>query len=85
MALGNYAQAAKTAVIIARSEQELGNYKVCRILMLRLLMYLYSCLGRPQYFVRYIQEPGITQHQDSLRVEALIVGAALVRFGQSAR
>ena len=28
MALGNFAQAAKTAVIIARSEQELGNYKV---------------------------------------------------------
>ncbi|OQR99725.1 hypothetical protein ACHHYP_04614 [Achlya hypogyna] len=28
MALGNYAQAAKTAIIIARQEQELGNYKV---------------------------------------------------------
>jgi len=28
MALGNYGQAAKTAIIIARQEQELGNYKV---------------------------------------------------------
>lgn len=28
MALGNYPQAAKTAIIIARQEQELGNYKV---------------------------------------------------------
>lgn len=28
MALGNYAQAAKTAIIIARQEQELGNYKL---------------------------------------------------------
>jgi WD repeat-containing protein 19 len=28
MALGNYNQAAKTAIIIARQEQELGNYKV---------------------------------------------------------
>ena len=28
MALGNYEQAARTAVIIARREQELGNYKV---------------------------------------------------------
>jgi len=28
MALGNYSQAAKTAIIIARQEQELGNYKV---------------------------------------------------------
>ncbi|DAZ95514.1 TPA: LOW QUALITY PROTEIN: hypothetical protein N0F65_001853, partial [Lagenidium giganteum] len=28
MALGNYAQAAKTAIIISRQEQELGNYKV---------------------------------------------------------
>ncbi|KAG7395718.1 WD repeat-containing protein 19 [Phytophthora boehmeriae] len=30
LALGNYAQAAKTAVIIARQEQELGNYKLAR-------------------------------------------------------
>lgn len=30
MALGNYAQAAKTALIIARQEQELGNYKLAR-------------------------------------------------------
>ena len=28
MALGNYPQAAKTAIIIARQEQELGNYKI---------------------------------------------------------
>lgn len=28
MALGNYAQAAKTAIIISRQEQELGNYKM---------------------------------------------------------
>ncbi|TMW60429.1 hypothetical protein Poli38472_000471 [Pythium oligandrum] len=28
MALGNYTQAAKTAIIISRQEQELGNYKV---------------------------------------------------------
>jgi len=28
MALGNYPQAAKTAIIIARQEQELGNYRV---------------------------------------------------------
>lgn len=28
MALGNYTQAAKTAIIIARQEQELGNYRV---------------------------------------------------------
>lgn len=28
MALGNYSQAAKTAIIIARQEQELGNYRV---------------------------------------------------------
>ena len=28
LALGNYAQAAKTAIIIARQEQELGNYRV---------------------------------------------------------
>lgn len=28
MALGNYAQAAKTAIIISRQEQELGNYKI---------------------------------------------------------
>lgn len=27
MALGNFPQAAKTAVVIARQEQELGNYK----------------------------------------------------------
>ncbi|KAF1791464.1 WD40/YVTN repeat-like-containing domain [Phytophthora cactorum] len=30
LALGNYTQAAKTAVIIARQEQELGNYKLAR-------------------------------------------------------
>ena len=30
MALGNYLQAAKTAIIIARQEQELGNYRVAR-------------------------------------------------------
>ncbi|RLN32585.1 hypothetical protein BBJ28_00018526 [Nothophytophthora sp. Chile5] len=30
LALGNYVQAAKTAVIIARQEQELGNYKLAR-------------------------------------------------------
>ena len=28
MALGNYPQAAKTAIIIARQEQELGNYRI---------------------------------------------------------
>ena len=28
MALGNYPQAAKTAIIIARQEQELGNYRL---------------------------------------------------------
>lgn len=28
MALGNYSQASKTAVIIARQEQDLGNYKL---------------------------------------------------------
>jgi hypothetical protein len=27
---GNYTQASKTAVIIARQEQDLGNYKVTR-------------------------------------------------------
>ena len=34
MALGNYAQAAKTALIIARQEQELGNYKVAHNILL---------------------------------------------------
>jgi WD repeat-containing protein 19 len=34
MALGNYAQAAKTAIIIARQEQELGNYKVTTTIVL---------------------------------------------------
>lgn len=29
MALGNFKQAARTAVIIAKQEQEEGNYKVC--------------------------------------------------------
>ena len=33
MALGNYKQASKTAVIIARQEQELGNYKVAHFLL----------------------------------------------------
>lgn len=28
MALGSYSQAAKTAIIIAKQEQDLGNYKV---------------------------------------------------------
>ncbi|GBG61180.1 hypothetical protein CBR_g19256 [Chara braunii] len=34
MALGNYDQAAKTAVIIARQEQELGNYKLAHTQLL---------------------------------------------------
>jgi WD repeat-containing protein 19 len=33
VALGNYAQAAKTAIIIARQEQELGNYKVAHSIL----------------------------------------------------
>uniref|UniRef100_A0A7S3LUV7 WD repeat-containing protein 19 n=1 Tax=Palpitomonas bilix TaxID=652834 RepID=A0A7S3LUV7_9EUKA len=33
LALGNYVQAAKTAVIIARQEQELGNYKVAHSIL----------------------------------------------------
>jgi WD repeat-containing protein 19 len=33
MALGNFPQAAKTAVIIARQEQELGNYKVAHTIL----------------------------------------------------
>jgi WD repeat-containing protein 19 len=33
MALGNYAQAAATALIIARQEQELGNYKVAHSML----------------------------------------------------
>nr|CCA16506.1 PREDICTED: similar to WD repeat domain 19 putative [Albugo laibachii Nc14] len=34
MALGNYAQAAKTALIISRQEQDLGNYKVAHDVLL---------------------------------------------------
>jgi len=34
MALGNYPQAAKTAIIIARQEQELGNYRVAHQILL---------------------------------------------------
>ena len=33
MALGNFKQASKTASIIARQEQELGNYKVAHFLL----------------------------------------------------
>ena len=33
MALGNYPQAAKTATIIARQEQELGNYKIAHTML----------------------------------------------------
>ena len=33
MALGNFKQASKTAIIIARQEQELGNYKVAHFLL----------------------------------------------------
>ena len=36
MALGNYPQAAKTALIISRQEQELGNYKVSGVALLML-------------------------------------------------
>ena len=36
MALGNYKQASKTAVIIARQEQELGEYKVAHFFCTKL-------------------------------------------------
>lgn len=50
MALGNFAQAAKTAVIIARSEQELGNYKVFIITFLIILLLTLSFCRLPTAF-----------------------------------
>jgi WD repeat-containing protein 19 len=35
MALGNYAQAGTTAIIIAKQEQEMGNYKVAHAILLQ--------------------------------------------------
>jgi WD repeat-containing protein 19 len=40
MALGNFTQAASTAAIIARQEQELGNYKQAHVVLFETIQHL---------------------------------------------